>query len=105
MAYANVVAVRHDLERDIADPDTYNENRESLDKQLKIVKREQPELKKRILNHFTPSPPKLGSKGELSTPRVDHGAKSKVENRICRSPMKDRAAKAIEYPSIASLAG
>jgi hypothetical protein len=77
-AYANVVAVRRDLERDIADPDCYSENRKLLDRQIEFVKREQTTLKQRILDHFKPRSQKQGANAEHPFPKVDQGVKNKV---------------------------
>jgi hypothetical protein len=80
-SYANICEVRKELEQAVSDPDLDTEYRASLGKTLESVKREQADLKKRILDHFASRPP--ASDPNAPKPRrVDHGAKNKVEKAL-----------------------
>lgn len=77
-AYAHVVAARRELEEMIVDPETPVEEIASLLRELEFVKREESNVKQRIVNHFTPRDPRHGTNASHPFPKVDPGAKSKV---------------------------
>lgn len=80
-SYANICEVRKNLEQEISGPDAFIEDLPSLREELKLVKRLQTDLKKRILDHFASRPP--ASDPHAPKPRrVDHGAKNKVEKAL-----------------------
>ena len=82
-SYDNVCAVVRDMERAIADPTTPLDYVASLRRQLVFVKKEQSDMKRRILDHFAPRPPSANHKDDTSgRVKIDHGAKSKVEKAI-----------------------
>ncbi|QTN34139.1 hypothetical protein HZ994_18050 [Akkermansiaceae bacterium] len=82
-SYANICSARADLELAIDDPDTLMEHIDSLREELELVKRLQADMEQRILNHFEPRRRAPSTKdNSAQQPKVDHGAKSKVEKAI-----------------------
>jgi hypothetical protein len=80
-SYANISEVRKELEQAVSDPATSIKDLPPLREELKLVKRLQADLKKRILDHFASRPP--ASDPNAPKPRsVDHGAKYKVEKLL-----------------------
>jgi hypothetical protein len=80
-SYANISEVRKELEQAVSDPATSIKDLPPLREELKLVKRLQADLKKRILDHFASRPP--ASDPNAPKPRrVDHGAKNKVEKAL-----------------------
>lgn len=80
-SFANICEVRKGLEKAVSDPDLDIEYRAFLGKTLESVKREQADMKKRILDHFASRPPAFDPNAPKPR-RVDHGAKNKVEKAL-----------------------
>ena len=78
-SYADIWEVRKELEQELSRPDAFIEDLPSLREELKLVKRLQADLKKRIRNHFAARPPVSNPEDQAQRrPMVDHSAKSKV---------------------------
>lgn len=81
-AYASVVAVRRELEEMIKNPETPVEDMASLRREFEFVKREESNVKQRIVDHFKPREKKPGTKAGDPFPKVDQGVKNKVMKLI-----------------------
>lgn len=81
-AYANVFYVRRELEEMIEDPETPVEEIAFLLRELEFVKREESNIRQRIVNHFTPHESKPGAIARHPFPKVDQGVKNKVMKLI-----------------------
>ena len=80
-SFANISEVRKELEQAVSDPATSIKDLPYLRNELKLVKRLQADLKKRIRDHFASRPP--ASDPNAPKPRrVDHSAKNKVEKAL-----------------------
>ena len=82
-SYANLWEVCKEIERKIAEPDVQVDDISELRDELDSDKKRLVELKQRILEHFAPHTGNSTTENkELQLPKVDHGAKAKVEKML-----------------------